>query len=467
VIDGQGVYLCPGFIDVHTAADRHLTLTTDQSQEALLRQGITTVIGGHEGVSLAPVPDGSLAAIEAWAGIRGVNVDWRTVRDLLKHFDRRPLHVNFGTLSGHATMRRAIAGADPRELSANERRVVEHLLERALHDGAFGLSLDPAAFVRDQVSGAEVRGLLGPLKERRAFYAPAVSGTGAELKGALIEHASFLKRAGVPAIISHLPLPGSAVDGFEEFFEFFETLPFEQTAWFEVSPAGGAVFPVAHYLPLWAQTGTLSAIEELLDVSLTRNRILAELPALDPDRVRVIRADRHDSLIGCTLRNLMELYEIKKPAEALLKLMQTTGMRALVFETMESDVHVLLSALRHPRSLLASRDTGAVDEHGSGRLLRPDELNVFSWYVSRAVRSATIPLDEAIAKITRTPARLLGLERRGEVREGNYADLTGVNRTGEVKFVIVNGGVAFRDGELQRVRYGRAFRFHGSRSGRH
>ena len=60
VLDGQGAYLCPGFIDCNTGSDHYLTLFDNQSQEDSLQQGVTTIMGGMCGSSLAPLLYGSL-----------------------------------------------------------------------------------------------------------------------------------------------------------------------------------------------------------------------------------------------------------------------------------------------------------------------------------------------------------------------------------------------------------------------
>ncbi len=80
VIEGQGAYLMPGFIDVHTTSDHYLSLFDYPSQEDFLRQGVTTIVGGHCGSSLAPLLYGSLESIRKWAAIDQVNVNWHTVK---------------------------------------------------------------------------------------------------------------------------------------------------------------------------------------------------------------------------------------------------------------------------------------------------------------------------------------------------------------------------------------------------
>src|SRR3989338_8464655 len=67
VIEGLGGYLTPGFIDVNTDADHYLSLFTNPHQEHFLKQGVTTIIGGHCGSSLAPLLYGTLESVRKWA----------------------------------------------------------------------------------------------------------------------------------------------------------------------------------------------------------------------------------------------------------------------------------------------------------------------------------------------------------------------------------------------------------------
>src|SRR3989344_4019528 len=99
VIDGQGAYLSPGFIDVNTDSDHYLTLFEHPSQEDFLRQGVTTIFGGMCGSSLAPLIYGTLESLRKWGGDEGrVNIDWHTMAEFLTSLDRRPLALNFGTM---------------------------------------------------------------------------------------------------------------------------------------------------------------------------------------------------------------------------------------------------------------------------------------------------------------------------------------------------------------------------------
>ena len=110
VLDGQGAYLSPGFIDVDTDSDHYLTLFDYPSQDDFLKQGVTTIFGGMCGSSLAPL-------LTDRSNLCGNGAEGRKSECQLAYDggvscgDRQaPLGVNFGTLVGHSTIRRALVG---------------------------------------------------------------------------------------------------------------------------------------------------------------------------------------------------------------------------------------------------------------------------------------------------------------------------------------------------------------------
>jgi len=81
--------LTPGFIDVNTDSDHYLTLFNNPEQQDFLLQGVTTIIGGHCGSSLAPLLYGSLKSVRKWGDISQVNVDWHSVKELKQTLQKK------------------------------------------------------------------------------------------------------------------------------------------------------------------------------------------------------------------------------------------------------------------------------------------------------------------------------------------------------------------------------------------
>jgi N-acyl-D-aspartate/D-glutamate deacylase len=157
-LDASGQVVCPGFIDVHTHYDAQVLWDPTASPSPL--HGVTTVIGGNCGISLAPAGEdpsfltGLLSRVEAIPPEsleQGVDIRWRTFDGYLKTVERRPLTINIGFLAGHSAIRRHVMGPAGSERAASEReteRMCQQLAD-ALSAGAMGFSSATAATHRD------------------------------------------------------------------------------------------------------------------------------------------------------------------------------------------------------------------------------------------------------------------------------------------------------------------------------
>src|SRR3989338_5538822 len=121
VIDAKEKFVVPGFVDITSHSDTSWTLFDYPGQESLLSQGVTTIIGGNCGSSLAPLvhPD-AIKSIQKWTDISKINTNWATTKEFLSELSKMPLGVNFFTLIGHGTMRRGVLGEAIKALNLEE-----------------------------------------------------------------------------------------------------------------------------------------------------------------------------------------------------------------------------------------------------------------------------------------------------------------------------------------------------------
>ncbi len=204
ILDGQGAYLTPGFIDVNTESDHYLTLFDHPSQDDFLKQGVTTIFGGMSGSSLAPLLYGSLESMRKWGGAdTKINVNWHSVAELLTAIDRRPFGVNFGTLVGHATVRRALNGDELRELTKNELNVFLEVLRRALREGAFGLSTGLGYVHGRNATFTELRTLAGVVRDAGGVYATQLRDAGRGILASVDETIELATGSEVKTLINH------------------------------------------------------------------------------------------------------------------------------------------------------------------------------------------------------------------------------------------------------------------------
>ena len=457
VLDGQGAYLAPGFIDVDTSSDHYLTLFEHPSQDDFLKQGVTTIFGGTCGSSLAPLLYGSLESIRKWGGSEDkINVDWHTMGEFLRTLDRRPLAVNFGTLVGHATIRRAIVGDASRELTKNELAVFLETVRQALREGGFGLSTGLGYVHGKSVPYSELRKLAGIVKAHRGVYATHLRDSGEGVGAAVDETIRLAKETGVKAIISHFVPLTVAHKEYEEALGRIEALPSDVDVRFDLYPFNTMLLPIYTFLPAWAQTGGQAAMLLNLKDEWFLKRIKHDAAAIDEDHCIIAQAPNNDFFVGKTLRDVRDIYGLSDAHDALFRLMVETNLQGtLLYRALDDDL--VEKALGSQRSFVASNAPSFNSRATRGRLYKSERTTAtFPTFLSIA-EHGMMPLADAIRKITLVPAREFGLAGRGEIKEGNFADLT-CFRNGEFRFTIVNGRVAMKDGEFQNIFPGKVLR---------
>ncbi len=426
-IEGLGGYLTPGFIDINTDSDHQLTLFTNPGQENFLLQGVTTIIGGHCGSSLAPLLYGSLESIRKWTDTDQVNVDWLSFEEFLNALRKKRLGVNFGSLVGHSTIRRALIGEDKRDLTEKEMKIFMVLVRDSLEQGALGFSTGLGYAHSRQTPYREIKSLVGLLANYNGVYTTHLRDEKTDVFNSVNETLKIYKETGVKTVISHFrPLIGFEKN-FESAMELIEKSADRMDFHFDVYPFNTSIVPIYTLLPLWAQKGGLAEmLAVIIDPNLQKN-IIKELP----------RFKNGDLTIAYSPANKILANKIIADKKELLEIMIATGLRALVFYK-NIDYKRLEEAIFSEKSLIAS-NSGGLGERAT---------STFTKFLELASIRKDYPLEEAIKKITSSPAAKFNIKNRGFVKEGGQADLA-VILNNKIQHVIVNGIIAVRNGKYQ------------------
>jgi len=448
VLDGQGAYLSPGFIDCNTDSDHYLTLFDNPKQEDFLKQGVTTILGGMCGASLAPLLYGSLESLQKWGNTDRINVNWHTMAEFLAVMDKRPVGVNFGTLVGHATIRRAIIGESIRELTRNELNVFIRTLEGALSEGAFGLSTGLGYVHARKTPYTELRALAEVVKKYHGVYATHLRREAMGIKESVEETIRLARETGVSTLISHFaPVIGSEKE-YEEALALVNDLPPEVDLHFDISPSDNSLMPIYTFLPEWAQTGGVDVMVANIRDEWLLTRIKKDMPAIDADNFIVVQAPGNEFLVGKSLREIKAIYEVKDDRDAVLRLMQALRLKgSVLYKNLNRDL--IARAIESKRSFIASNAPSVIEElPGNKHRKSARTTATFSSFLSLVEEKNMMPFEDAIRKITSGPAKKFGIAGRGEIKEGALADLV-CFRGGEVKFTVVNGRVVEKENEFE------------------
>jgi N-acyl-D-amino-acid deacylase len=428
-IDASGRVLAPGFIDVHTHDDR--LLLAEPQMTPKLSQGVTTVIGGNCGISLAPlvaerVPP-PLDLLDAGGAYR-----YPRFADYLEQLAACPAALNAALLVGHSTLRVATMDRLDRAASKTEIARMRAIVAESLDAGAIGLSTGLFYAPASAAPTEEVIELCAPLRARGALYVTHMRDEADHLLESLEETFRIGREAGVPAFISHHKAAGVKNHGRTR-----QSLAAIEAA-MRAQPVALDAYPYA-----------ASSTVLRWDMAARASKTLVTWSKAQPE------------LAGRTLQEVAGLMGCA-PQEAAARL-QPAG--AVYFQMSEEDVRRVLAFA----PTMIGSDGLPHDVHPHPRL-----WGTFPRVLGHYARDEGLfTLEQAVHKMTGLSARNFGLRGRGLVAPGAFADLTlfdaGRIRDAAsfeqptapaegIELVMVNGQVAWRDGRPTGARAGRVLR---------
>ena len=406
VVDGSGLAVAPGFIDVHTHDDFAAMVHPDMAFKN--RGGVTTCIVGNCGFSAAP-RDPSLAFASSLHPGHEIPA-FEGFADYVGHLEANPPGVNIGVLAGHGSIRSGVLGAeasDPhRRPTEAELAAMGEVLAEALAAGALGLSsglvYEPGKFATTD----ELVALASTMAGTGALYASHIRDEGDHLVEAVAEALEIGRRAGVAVQISHHKAAGSANWG-----KVHESLSLIETA-----RAAGQIVNADQY-PYTAGSTTLESV--LYNYVVVEDG--AEGDAVDgatlPGRSLVVASCAgHPELQGRSMTDLAGDFgtTAAKAARRVLDLAPTAT--AILHLMDETDVRTVLA---HPSTVIGSDGLPTIEGKPHPRL-----YNTFARVLGHYARDlGVLSMAEAVARMTGRSADIFGLTDRGYIRPGLAADL--------------------------------------------
>jgi N-acyl-D-aspartate/D-glutamate deacylase len=455
VLHVRGMVVAPGFIDLHTHSDTTLRAAATRANLCYLRQGVTTVVTGNCGAG--PVDVGTYYQ-QLESGRIGTNV----------------LH-----LVPHSELRREVMKNANRPPSAAELRRMEALVERGMRDGAWGMSTGliytPGAYARtdELVALARVVGRHGGL------YASHMRDEGAGLLASIDEVLAIGREAGVPVHVSHLKASGKAAWGraadavaqIEKARQAGQRITADQYPYAASSTSLQATLVPAPFRE-GERRDFLARLQDPDQGSRIRAAIEAKLHACDDGRrLRIARCAAHPAWQGKDLAALAHQLG-KTPLEVALAIETSGGAQVVNFSMSEEDVRLIL---RQPWVATASDGVSLVPS--ASDVPHPRSYGCFARKIGRlAFDEKLIPPEQAIRSATGLPADILGLSRRGYLREGYFADVVVIDPAQYrdratydkphqyaegVRYLFVNGRAVIGGGEYTGALAGRVVRHAG------
>ncbi len=456
VIDAMNAVVAPGFIDINTDSDHYLSLFSEPSQKDFLLQGVTTIIGGNCGASLAPLLDGSLRSVRKWGDTSEVNVNWHSLNEFLNLAGRLKLGVNFGTLVGHSTIRRAIVGEDSRDLTEDEIRSFKNVLEQAFEDGAFGFSTGLGYSHAKNVPYSEIAELAEVVSKYKRVYATHLRDETRGLVASISETIKLAEETKANVEITHYrPLRGFEKD-YEESLGLLERRSAQVHINFDLYPFDTSTVLIYTLLPDWAKKGGLEMMLQNISNPATYSRIKEEMPSdINPDDFVIAKVPSNLKFFSGKTLKVFAGNQNLDPKSAIIKLMELSGLKAVVFYR-DINLEFVLKAFFSPQAIISSN--GASLPEKTEALKHERYLKTFPVFLELVAERQLMSLEAGLKKITSLPAEKYKIKDRGFIREGSWGDIV-VMRGGEISEVLVNGELAVEDGRLSGRRSGRILRY--------
>jgi N-acyl-D-amino-acid deacylase len=438
-IDASGLVVAPGFINIHSHASALSTAAN------MLTQGVTTEILNPDGLGTLDIARQLGAA------------------------DSESYAVNVGAYAPFNSAWERVVGTIDRRPTAAEIAQITALLESGLEAGAWGVSagLDykPGYYAKTD----EVVAVLAPLRGWRTNFPNhdrVTPETGFSSLAGMRETIEIGERAGLVPVVTHMKLQGREQGKAEDALAMMRAATARGVYTVaDVYPYLAGYGRVATLLiPGWAQEGGRAALVERLRDPATRARIVRETEdALvarlsSPANVRVVGRNQ-------TVAELMPALGTTSPGEVIARIFEAENPAIIATFGAEPD---LVTILQYRDAAIAC-DCGAAFSSA-----HPRGFGTFPRVLGHYVReSRALSLPEAVRKMTGLPASIVGMVDRGFIAVGMVADLTvfdpatvidratyerPMERSEGIRFVVVNGRIALRDGEPTSVRAGRGLR---------
>ena len=473
VVDARGLAVAPGFVNMLSWAP--VTLLEDGRSQSDIRQGVTTEIFG-EGTSMGPINDVMRRRMIASQIDIKYEVPWTTLAEYLRHLERRGVSPNVASFIGAATIRSHVLGLDDVKPTPAQMDEMRELVRREMEAGALGIGTALIYAPGTYATTEELIELCKVAARYKGTYISHMRSESDKLVEGVEELIRISREAGLPAEIHHFKVVGQRNrDKLDQAIAAVERarrqgLRITANMYLYTASSTG----LSAIIPTWAHDGGAAALYDRLRDPATRARIAAEMRARGPMSRTLFVSFRTEALrplIGKTLEEVARARGKDEVDTTLDLVLEDRSRIGAVFFSMSEEG--LRKILRLPWVSFGS-DGGSMAPEGVflASSTHPRAYGNFARLLGTYVREERIvTLPEAIRRLSALPAANLGLDGRGRLAEGMFADVVAFDpvtiadrATYEhphryavgMRHVFVNGVQVLRDGEHTGAKPGRA-----------
>jgi N-acyl-D-amino-acid deacylase len=483
-IDAHGLAVAPGFINMLSWSTE--SLIQDGRSQSEIRQGVTTEIMG-EGNSMGPLNERMKERYVREQKDIKYDIKWNTLAEYLQYLEKRGVSCNVASFLGATTVREYVIGLEDKQPSAEQLDQMRELVRKEMEAGALGIGsslIYPPAFY---AKTDELIELCKVAAKYQGKYISHMRSEGNRLLESLDELIRISREAGIAAEVYHIKAAGEKnwpkEDQLLARIEAAQKEGLKITADMYTYTAAGTGLDAC--LPPWTEDGGYPALFKRLRDPDMRAKIAAEvrvnsdawenlyLAAGSPEKILLVgfKSEKLKPLTGKSLAEVAKMRG-KDPIETIMDLLSEDESRidAVYFVMSEENVR---KELAKPWIAFGSDEASQAPE---GLFLKsnphPRAYGNFARVLGKYARDEKVlTLPEAVRRLSALPATNLGLDHRGLLQEGMFADVVVFDpatindrATFEkpqqysvgVKHVFVNGVQVLKDGEHTGAKPGRA-----------
>jgi N-acyl-D-amino-acid deacylase len=487
-IDATGLAVSPGFINMLSWAND--SLMADGRGLSDLKQGVTLEVMG-EGSSMGPWSEKMRKQELTRQGDIKYPITWTTLDQYLSQLERIGVAQNVASFVGAETVRTHILGEEDVDPTPAELARMRALVVQAMEEGALGVGSSLIYAPGSYADTDELVALSTEAGRCGGMYISHMRSEGNRLLEAIDELIEISRRSGAPAEIYHLKAAGRQnwvkLEAAIARIEAARASGLRITANMYTYTAGSTGLDAA--MPTWVQAGGREAWIKRLKDPQTRREVIAEMRVDSPAFENLYRfagaegtllvGFRNPKLKYLTGKTLAEVAKIRgvSPEDAAIDLVIEDGSRVQVIYFLMSEENVRRQTALPWMSF--GSDAAALAPEGVflQSSTHPRAYGNVARLLGRYVRDEkSLTLQEAVRRLSAMPAHNLGLRDRGMLKAGNFADVVifdpatiGDTATYEtprqfatgVRWVLVNGGVALKEGNPTALATGRVVRGRG------
>ncbi|HSZ50444.1 MAG TPA: D-aminoacylase [Caulobacteraceae bacterium] len=484
VVDAKGLAVAPGFINM--LAHPEESLMADGRALSDLAQGVTLEVMGED--SMAPLSPKMAALEQQREGDIRYPVDWTTLDQYFREMERRGMSVNLASFVGAGTVRSDVLDEGDVQPTPAQLEEMRGLVRQAMEDGALGVTTALIYAPNEYARTPELIALAQESARCGGMYIAHMRSEGDRLLEAVDETIEIARASGAPAEIYHLKQSGK--DNWNKLDQLIAKVDAARASGVRITAdmytytAGATGLDAA--MPPWVLDGGLEAWIARMKDPAVRPRVLAAMRsrpkdweniywAAGPDRTLLL-AFKNDKLKPLTGETLAEVARVRgeSPEDTAIDLVIEDGSRVGVAYFLMSEDNVrrqtALPWVGFGSDEAAPAPEGVFLKSNSHPRAYGNFARVFAKYVRE---DHALTVQEAVRRLSAFPADNLSLKDRGRLKAGDFADVVVFDPTTiqdhatyekphqlatGVSEVVVNGQVAFEDGQATAVRAGRAVR---------